>query len=105
MEQEIKPIANAYWLKAEFPMDIIPKLAALNICGVTYEGYGCLGRSSLLEGILAMEMARVDTSIATFFGVQSGLVMGSIYMLGSEKQKQQWLPDLQQFKKIGAFDL
>lgn len=54
---------------------------------------------------MAMEMARVDTSIATFFGVQSGLVMGSIYMLGSEAQKQKWLPDLQQFRKIGAFGL
>jgi len=105
MEKEVKPLANEYWLKAEFPFEIISKFAELNICGVTYKGYGCPGRSSLLEGILAMEMARVDTSIATFFGVQSGLVMGSIYLLGSEEQKQKWLPDLQQFKKIGAFGL
>jgi glutaryl-CoA dehydrogenase len=105
MEREVKPIANAYWLKGEFPFEIISKFAELNICGVTYKGYGCPGRSSVLEGILAMEMARVDTSIATFFGVQSGLVMGSIYLLGSEEQKQKWLPDLQQFKKIGAFGL
>ncbi len=105
MEKEVKPIANKYWLKAEFPFEIIPKLAELNICGVTYEGYGCPNKSSLIEGIMAMEMARVDTSIATFFGVQSGLVMGSIYMLGSEAQKQKWLPDLQQFRKIGAFGL
>src|ERR1700759_3629415 len=46
MEREIKPIANPYWLKAEFPFEVIPKLAALNICGVTYKGYGCPGRSS-----------------------------------------------------------
>jgi glutaryl-CoA dehydrogenase len=42
-----------------------------------------------MEGIIAMEMARIDASIATFFGVQSGLAMGSIYMLGSEAQKQE----------------
>lgn len=105
METEIKPIANKYWLKAEFPFEIIPKFAELNICGLAYEGYGCANKSFLMEGILAMEMARVDTSIATFFGVQSGLVMGSIYLLGSEEQKQEWLPQLQQFKKIGAFGL
>jgi glutaryl-CoA dehydrogenase len=105
METEVKPIANKYWRKAEFPFEIIPKLAALNICGITYEGYGCAGKSFLLEGILAMEMARIDTSIATFFGVQSGLVMGSIYLLGSEAQKAKWLPELQQFRKIGAFGL
>jgi glutaryl-CoA dehydrogenase len=105
MESEIKPIVNRYWLKGEFPHEIIPRLAALNICGVTYEGYGCPHLPFLMEGILAMEMARVDASIATFFGVQSGLCMGSIYLLGSEEQKQEWLPRLQSFKAIGAFGL
>ncbi len=105
METEVKPIVNKYWLEAEFPFEIIPKLAALNVCGSTYTGYGCPGMSYIMEGILAMEMARVDTSISTFFGVQSGLTMGSIYLLGSEKQKQEWLPAMRQFKKIGAFGL
>lgn len=105
METEVKPIVNKYWLEAEFPFEIIPKLAELNICGSTYNGYGCPGMSPIMEGILAMEMARVDTSISTFFGVQSGLAMGSIYLLGSDAQKQEWLPDMQQFKKIGAFGL
>lgn len=105
METEIKPIVNNFWLHDEFPFEIIPKLAALNICGVTYKGYGCAGRSFLMEGIIAMEMGRIDASIATFFGVQSGLAMGSIYMLGSEEQKQEWLPGMQQLKTIGAFGL
>jgi glutaryl-CoA dehydrogenase len=55
--------------------------------------------------VLAMEMARVDSSIATFFGVQSGLSMGSIYMCGSEEQKQEWLPAMNKMQKIGAFGL
>ncbi|SMC51736.1 acyl-CoA dehydrogenase family protein [Pedobacter nyackensis] len=105
LEKEVKPIVNKYWLKAEFPFELIPKIAELNICGLTYQGYGCLGRSNLMEGILAMEMARIDTSVSTFFGVQSGLAMGSIYLLGSEAQKQAWLPDMQQMKVIGAFGL
>jgi glutaryl-CoA dehydrogenase len=105
MEDEIRPIVNRFWLKGEFPHEIIPRLASLNICGVTYEGYGCPHLPFLMEGILAMEMARVDASIATFFGVQSGLAMGSIYLLGSEDQRQEWLPKLQSFKAIGAFGL
>lgn len=105
LEKEVKPVVNKYWLKAEFPFELIPKIAELNICGLTYQGYGCPGRSNLMEGMLAMEMARIDTSISTFFGVQSGLAMGSIYLLGSEAQKQQWLPDMQQMKIIGAFGL
>lgn len=105
LEKEVKPVVNKYWLKAEFPFELIPKIAELNICGLTYQGYGCPGKSNLMEGMLAMEMARIDTSISTFFGVQSGLAMGSIYLLGSEAQKQQWLPDMQQMKIIGAFGL
>ena len=105
MEQEVKPIVNRYWLKGEFPYEIIPRLAALNICGITYEGYGCPHLPFLMEGIVAMEMARVDASIATFFGVQSGLAMGSIYLLGSEEQRQEWMPRLQRLEAIGAFGL
>ena len=105
MNREIKPIANDYWNKAEFPHHIIPKMAELNIAGLTYHGYGCPGKSALLEGFLAMEMARVDTSLSTFFGVQSGLAMGSIYLCGSEEQKQEWLPRMQQMEIIGAFGL
>jgi len=101
METEIQPIVNEYWFKAEFPFEIIPKLAALNICGGTFRGE----YSFVMEGIIAMEMARVDCSIATFFGVQNGLAMGSIHALGSEAQKKEWLPGMEQLKIIGAFGL
>jgi glutaryl-CoA dehydrogenase len=101
METEIQPIVNEYWFKAEFPFEIIPKLAALNICGGTFRG----DYSFVMEGIIAMEMARVDCSIATFFGVQNGLAMGAIHTLGSEAQKQEWLPGMEQLKIIGAFGL
>ncbi|OBX22453.1 MULTISPECIES: acyl-CoA dehydrogenase family protein [Bizionia] len=105
METEIEPIANYYWNKAEFPMEIIPKLAALNICGVAFEGYGCPNLPFIMEGIIAEELARVDVSISTFFGVHSGLAMGSIYLCGSEEQKQEWLPKMQKMEAIGAFGL
>lgn len=105
MEKEVKPIANEYWLKAEFPMEIIPKIATLDLCGLTIKGYGCPGESYLMEGIIAMEMARIDCSISTFIGVQSGLAMGSIYFCGSEEQKQKWLEPMRKLEKIGAFGL
>lgn len=105
MEDEIDPIANDYWKKAQFPMEIIPKLAELNICGVAYKGYGCPNMPFLMEGIIAEEMARVDVSVSTFFGVHSGLAMGSIYLCGSEEQKLYWLPKMQKMELIGAFGL
>ncbi|HLT34415.1 MAG TPA: acyl-CoA dehydrogenase family protein [Aquaticitalea sp.] len=105
MEKEVDPIANDYWKKAQFPMEIIPKLAALDVCGIAYKGYGCPNLPFIMEGIIAEEMARVDVSISTFFGAHSGLAMGSIYLCGSEEQKEEWLPKMQKLEVIGAFGL
>ncbi|MGZ3663191.1 MAG: acyl-CoA dehydrogenase family protein [Ktedonobacterales bacterium] len=105
MESEVAPIINRYWIRAEFPFELIPKIAALEVAGIAYTGYGCAGKSTVLDGLLAVEMARVDPSMATFFGVHSGLAMGSIYLCGSEEQKQQWLPPMRRLEKIGAFGL
>src|SRR5262245_29019535 len=99
MEAEVAPIINRYWIRAEFPFELIPTLAALEIAGIAYTGYGCAGRSTVLDGMIALEMARVDPSIATFFGVHSGLAMGSIYLCGSEEQKRQWLPPMRRLEQ------
>ena len=104
-DQEVIPIINDYWERAEFPFELIPKLAALNIAGGSISGYGCPGMSAVASGLIALELARGDASICTFFGVHSGLAMSSIAMLGSEEQKQRWLPSMARMEKIGAFGL
>jgi glutaryl-CoA dehydrogenase len=105
MEARVAPIVNRYWTRAEFPFELIEPWAELGIGGLAYEGYGCSGRTFLLEGLVAMEIARVDSSFATFQGVHSGLAMGSVYLAGSEEQKERWLPAMARFEKIGAFAL
>jgi len=105
MEKQVQPIINHYWTRAKFPHELLPDLAELGIAGLPYQGYGCPGRSPLLDGMVAMELARTDPSIATFNGVHGGLAMGSIYLCGSEAQKQRWLPAMARMEKIGAFGL
>jgi glutaryl-CoA dehydrogenase len=105
LRAEVTPIINHYWTHEEFPHHIIPGLADLKIAGLAYRGYGCPGKSALLDGFVSMELACVDSSIATFMGVHSGLAMGTIYLCGSEEQKQSWLPAMARFEKIGAFGL
>ncbi|GAB2766143.1 acyl-CoA dehydrogenase family protein [Salinimicrobium soli] len=105
MEDEVRPLINDHWNRAKFPFEVIEGFKKLNIVGVPYEGYGCPNLPFLMEGIIAQEIARVDVSISTFFGVHSGLAMGSIYLCGSEEQKQEWLPKMQRLEKIGAFGL
>jgi glutaryl-CoA dehydrogenase len=105
MEKEVQPIINRYWTRAKFPHELLPGMAELGIAGLPYPGYGCPGRDRLLDGMVAMELARTDPSIATFFGVHGGLAMGSIYLCGSEEQKQRWLPPMARMELLGAFGL
>jgi glutaryl-CoA dehydrogenase len=105
MEKSVQPVINHYWTREEFPFDLLPDLRRLGIAGLAYDGYGCPGGGNLLDGMVAMELARIDPSIGTFFGVHSGLAMGSIYLCGSQEQKQRWLPAMARMEKIGAFGL
>src|SRR5215813_2655681 len=100
MESKVAPIINKYWVEDAFPFEILPAFKELNISGLGIEGYRCPGGSQKLIGLVAMELARTDASIATFFGVHSGLAMNSIYLNGTEEQKQKWLPLMARMEKI-----
>jgi glutaryl-CoA dehydrogenase len=105
METKVAPVINKFWADDAFPFDLVPGFRDLKIAGLGYNGYECAGGSTLLAGFAAMEIARIDSSFATFFGVHSGLAMGSIFLAGSEEQKQKWLPPMARLEKIGAFGL
>jgi glutaryl-CoA dehydrogenase len=104
-ETEILPVVNKYWERDEFPFELVPKITELNIVGDTMAGYDTTPMSAVGSGLLAYELSRVDGSIGTFFGVHVGLAMQSIYLLGSEEQKQRWLPPMARLEKMGAFAL
>jgi glutaryl-CoA dehydrogenase len=57
----------------------------------------------LLSGMLTMEIARVDPSLCSFMGVHRRLCMQSIWLYGSQAQKDRWLPDMLTLKKIGSW--
>ncbi|XP_028075965.1 acyl-coenzyme A oxidase 4, peroxisomal-like isoform X1 [Camellia sinensis] len=105
MEKEIALIMVKYWEKAEFPFDVLPKLAALGIAGGSIKGYGCPGHSITASAITMAEIARVDASFSLFFMVHSSSAMKTIALAGSETQKQKYLPSLAQLKTIGSWGL
>ncbi|MDX6294075.1 MAG: glutaryl-CoA dehydrogenase, partial [Kribbellaceae bacterium] len=105
MDQEVIPVINPYWERAEFPFELVPKLAQLGISGFQIQGYGCPGMSNVTTGIVILELARGDLSMSTFAGVHSALAMTSIALLGSEEQKQRFLPQMASLEKIGCFGL
>ena len=105
MTEHVEPVINDFWTRATFPHDLVPGLAELGIAGLQFDGPGCPGRSSLLDGMTSMELARVDPSIQTFMGVHGGLAMGSVSLCGSPEQQERWLPAMARMELIGAFGL
>jgi glutaryl-CoA dehydrogenase len=104
-DEAILPVMRGYWERAEFPFELIEGLSKLRIAGGPISGYECPGMSPVADGLVLMELARADGSISTFFGVHSGLAMRSIALLGSEEQRQRWLPGMARMEKLGAFGL
>ncbi|MCO7221353.1 acyl-CoA dehydrogenase family protein [Klenkia sp. PcliD-1-E] len=105
LDEKVRPRVNDAWAAAEFPMDLIPEFASIDVVGRAYEWEGRPPASKLYNGFQALELSRVDPSIATFLGVHNGLAMGSIMILGSEEQRQRWIPAMMSMDEIGAFAL
>src|ERR1700759_9502 len=105
LQAEVDPIANDYWAKDEFPFQLIDGFRKLDIAGLMYDGLAAHRASRLLAGFVSMEIAKADPSVNSFYGVHTGLAMGSINRCGSEEQKQRWLPPMARLAKIGAFGL
>jgi glutaryl-CoA dehydrogenase len=105
VDTEVLPVISGYWERAEFPWPLIKKMGTLGIVGDGIEGYGCPPMSPVAGGLIHMELNRGDGSLGTIHAVQAGLAMRSIWLLGSEEQKNRWLPGMARLDLLGAFAL
>jgi glutaryl-CoA dehydrogenase len=107
LDEHVRPVANDLWAKAEFfDRDIVVKgLAELGLFGQPWEETQQFPNSAVFRGWVALELARVDASVATLVGMQNGLVMGSIAVAGSPEQRAEWLPKFASGELLGAFGL
>ena len=69
METKVAPVITDYWVKDQFPFDLLPEVKKLGIGGLAMKGYGCAG------GSLASVRLRpngdphaIDPSFSTFLG-------------------------------------
>ena len=107
LDENVRPFANDLWARAEFfDRDVVVKgLARLGLFGQPWEETQQFPNSAVFRGWVALELARVDASVATLVGMQNGLVMGSIAEAGSPEQRAQWLPKFASGELLGAFGL
>jgi glutaryl-CoA dehydrogenase len=103
LERDIAPVADDHWDRGVFYHDALAGFHALDPLAHYFDA-GANNRT-VVDGLSSLELARVDPSMASYFGVHGGLCVGSILMHGSEAQRAEWLPALRRFEKIGCFGL
>ena len=103
MERAVRPIADDHWERAEFYHQVVPEVRALDLLRDAYDP--AVPNGTVRDCLVSGEMARVDPSMATFYGVHAGLCMGSIAMHGGDEQKAEWLPKMRRWEVVGGFGL
>ncbi len=105
VRERVLPTINAAWEHAEPPLALFRELASLGIVGGMLRDHGGAGLDALAWGLARRELAAGDGSVATFYGVHSGLAMASIAAFGDLAQRAQWLPAMARCERLGAFAL
>jgi glutaryl-CoA dehydrogenase len=105
LTEHLAPVVDDYWARADFPHELVTPFAELDVMGLGLDLPDRPARRRVLAGFVGLELARVDAGFASFYGVHSGLAMGSIHQCGSEEQRERWLPPMRRLEKIGAFGL
>lgn len=105
-QAEIAPHCRKWDNESHFPHELIPKLGALGLLGMTTpEEYEGSGMSMLDVALVIEELAAVDGSVAITVASHNGLCSGHINLFGSEEQKRRYLPELASGRKLGAWGL
>src|SRR3989449_91225 len=106
VDDNLMPVIGEAYVAGKFPKQLIPGMAELGLFGANLpEEYGCAGLNNVAYGLIMQELERGDSGVRSFASVQGALVMYPIYTLGTEEQKQEWLPQMASGKVIGCFGL
>jgi glutaryl-CoA dehydrogenase len=105
VDHECLPIIADHFDKGTFPMELIPRMAEMELFGVHVDGYGCKKTTETIYGLICQELGRCDSGLRAMFSVQNSLVMYPIHVFGSEDQKGRWIPDMVRGEAIGCFGL
>ena len=100
LQSRIRAASIEYWNREEFPFGLLAEMGKHGLGGLQTDG-----TSALFKGLMYVEVARADVSLSALVGIHNELIVGMIDELGSEEQKQRWLPGLTAFTQLGAFAL
>jgi butyryl-CoA dehydrogenase len=102
----VAPVISGYYERAEFPYDIVARMAKLGLFGLPFpEEFGGMGGDHFTLCVALEELARVDSSVAITLEAAVALGTMPIYRFGSAEQRLRWLPDLCAGTRLAAFGL
>ena len=103
---EVRPRAEEMDAKAEFPYDLVKKMAELGLMGLPFpEEYGGAGADTVSYALAVMEIARADASTAITLAAHVSLGSTPFYLFGTEEQKQKYLVPLARGEMLWGFGL
>ncbi|WP_121255522.1 acyl-CoA dehydrogenase family protein [Nocardioides ferulae] len=105
-EAEIAPHAARWDREHHFPVDVVQKMGALGLFGLTApEEYGGAAGDFTSLCVAIEEIGRVDQSMGITLEAAVGLGISPILSYGSEQQRETWLPDLVAGRRLAGFGL
>ena len=105
VRERILPEIGDWFEQAILPRELAQEFGRLGLFGMHLEGYGLPGASSVMYGLVCMELEAGDSGVRSFVSVQGSLAMFAIWRWGSEEQKQRWLPPMHAGEALGCFGL
>jgi butyryl-CoA dehydrogenase len=110
-EKEIAPHAAQWDRDHHFPTDVVQKMGALGLMGLTApEEFGGAGMAGEDGGFTSLclaieEIGRVDQSMGITLEAAVGLGINPVLTYGTQEQKETWLPDLVSGERLAGFGL
>ncbi|WP_341230121.1 acyl-CoA dehydrogenase family protein, partial [Nocardioides salarius] len=105
---EIAPHAAQWDRDHHFPVDVVRKMGAMGLFGLTApEEFGGAGEDGDFTSLCVAieEIGRVDQSMGITLQAGVGLGINPLLTYGTEEQKKQWLPDLVAGERLAGFGL
>lgn len=105
-EAEIAPVAPELDRDHRFPYELLPKLAEMNLMGMTYpEKEGGAGADYVSYVIAVEEISRACASTGIIMSSHNSLATWPIYTFGTRAQKDLYMHDMTSGRRLGAFAL
>ncbi|MET0999539.1 MAG: acyl-CoA dehydrogenase family protein [Marmoricola sp.] len=105
-EKEIAPHAAQWDRDHHFPVDVVQKMGQLGLFGLNApEQYGGADGDFTSLCVAIEELGRVDQSMGITLEAAVGLGINPILTFGTDEQKDTWLPDLVEGRKLAGFGL